>query len=78
MMYCNVCLEYESIADKNSSLFVGCSNIKDAPLKSHHNSTKHEKCVKAKIASLFPKTTTSTAFVNKAIERKERKVTSII
>ena len=74
MMCCNVCLEYESIADKISSLFIGCSNRKVAPLKSYHNTTKHEKCVKAKLASLFPKQQHLPLLLTKLSKEKKEKL----
>ena len=54
-MYCSVCTEFPTEADTESTLYRGCTNIRDAPLKSHSMSVKHETCVKHKIASLFPR-----------------------
>ena len=53
-MKCNVCLEFPEIADKSSSLFKGCSNLKNEPLKSHDASVKHQRCMEAKRAKMFP------------------------
>ena len=53
-MFCSVCLEFPSIADKESSLFIGCKNMRDAPLKSHNQSVKHQNCFRSKLASLYP------------------------
>ena len=57
-MYCDVCKEYPRIADTESSLYKGCKNIRDAPLKTHDMSVKHKACISHKLSSLFPRSQT--------------------
>ena len=54
-MHCEVCKEFPALADNDSSLYKGCTNLRDAPLKSHHGSVKHQNCIRAKLALLFPR-----------------------
>ena len=44
--FCKLCLEFPSIADKESPLFTGCKSFRDAPLKSHNQSIRHQNCLR--------------------------------
>ena len=53
-MYYILCEEFPAIADIKSPLYTGCKNLRDQPLKTHQQSTKHLSCLNAKLARLFP------------------------
>ena len=54
-MHCEVCKEFPALADNDCSLYKGCTNLRDVPLKSHHGSVKHQNCIRAKLALVFPR-----------------------
>ena len=77
-MFCKLCLEFPSIADKESPLFTGCKNICDTPLKSHNQSIRHQNCLRTKIAALRPSDQPMNLAVTKASDENKEKILALI
>ena len=76
-MYCILCEEFPAIADTKSPLYTGCKNLRDQPLKTHQQSSKHLSCLMQSLAQLFPAKQPMTKVIRKISDKTRDKLIAL-